>query len=170
MNILDLILLIGLGGFVLAGFWFGIIHMVGAFVGLVFGIWAASRFAGPVADWLANLTGWNENLLLVLAFVLSYAIAARLAGLALWFVEKIFHFIAIIPFLKTFNRLLGAALGFVEGMLTLGLALYVASRYPISADFTALLEASTFAPRFQAVGAVLAPLLPDAIRALQSVI
>jgi len=170
MNGLDLVLLITLGGFVLAGFWFGIIHMAGALLGMVAGVWVAGHYNGAVTDWLANITGWNANFLRIAAFVLTYAIAARLVGFAMLLVQKVFDFISIIPFLKTFNRLLGAALGFLEGALAIGLALYFASRFPINAEFTTLLAASIYAPRFQIVGSILTPLLPDAIRLLKSVI
>lgn len=170
MNVLDITLLVALGGFVLAGFWFGLIHMVGAFAGMIVGVWAAGHFNTQVSEWIVSVFGGNINLIRVLAFVLTYSIAARLVGVLFWFVEKIFGLITIIPFLKTFDRLLGAALGFVEGMLAIGLAVYFMGRFPISERFAELLHASQFAPKFQAVGSVLAPLLPDAIRILKSVI
>jgi uncharacterized membrane protein required for colicin V production len=170
MTLLDLCLLITLGGFVLAGIWFGLVHMVGAFVGMFLGIWAAGVYQGAIADWLVNSFGWNANLSHVLAFMFIYALVARLAGVALWFVEKIFGFFTIIPFLKTFDRLLGAALGFLEGMIAVGLFIYFAARFPWNDSFAAALAASTYAPKFLAVGSTLAPLLPAAIRALKAVI
>ncbi len=170
MNVIDISLLVLLGGFVLYGFWFGIIHMVGALIGVVFGAFAAGHFYGPVAAWMAPWFGSSQNLAKVVAFVLVFVLVNRLVGLAFWIVEKIFKFIAVIPFVKTFNRLLGAALGLLEGTLVIGLAVYFAARFPISGGFEALMKASSLAKAFAAVGAILAPLLPATVRAIQSVI
>ncbi|HSD12429.1 MAG TPA: CvpA family protein, partial [Patescibacteria group bacterium] len=111
MNVVDISLLVALGGFVLYGFWFGIIHMVGALLGVVVGAVAAGRLYGPVAHWLLPFVGSNENLAKILGFFIVFVLVNKLVGLAFWIIEKIFKFISIIPFLKTFNRLLGAALG-----------------------------------------------------------
>lgn len=170
MTLLDLCLLIALGGFVLAGFWFGIVHMVGAFVGMFLGIWAAGHFQGAMADWLIANFAWNSGVAHIFSVMFIYALVARLAGVALWIVEKIFGFFTVIPFLKTFDRLLGAALGFVEGMFAVGLFVYFAGRFPWNDAFAAALAASVYAPKFLATGAVIAPLLPTAIQALKSVI
>lgn len=170
MTLLDLCLIIALGGFVLAGFWFGLVHMVGAFVGLFVGIWAAGRYEGAVAAWLAGLFGWNENLIHIVAFILIFALVTRLFGIALWVVEKVLGIFHVIPFVKTFDRLLGAALGFIEGVIAVGLFVYFAARFPWNDAFTAALAASTYAPKFLAAGSLFAALLPAAIRALKAVI
>lgn len=170
MNVVDISLLILLGGFVLYGFWFGIIHMVGALVGVVFGAIAAGRLYPLVAGWIAPLFGDSQNLAKVVAFIAIFVLVGRLVGLAFWVIEKIFKFIAIIPFLKTFNRLLGAALGLLEGTLALGLAVYFAARFPISANFEVLMRDSAVAKALHAVGAILAPLLPAAVRAVRSIL
>lgn len=168
MNIVDMSLLVALGGFILYGFWFGIIHMVGALLGVIVGAVAAGRLYVPVSAWVAPLVGGNLNLAKIIAFVVLFVLINKLVGLVFWVVEKIFKFIAIIPFLKTFNRLLGAALGLLEGTLVLGLVVYFASRFPVSAAFDALMDGSTVAHALLPVGSILAPLLPLAVRAAQS--
>lgn len=168
MNVVDISLLVALGGFVLYGFWFGIIHMVGALVGVVAGALAAGRLYAPVANWVAPMVGDNANLAKIIGFVIVFILVNKLVGLAFWVIEKIFKFIAIIPFLKTFNRLLGAALGLLEGTLVLGLTVYFASRFPVSTGFDTLLADSTVAHALLPVGSILAPLLPLAVRAAQS--
>ena len=170
MNIVDMSLLVALGGFILYGFWFGIIHMVGALLGVVVGAIAAGRLYAPVAHWLAPFVGNNANLAKIIGFTIVFILVNKLVSLAFWIVEKIFKFISIIPFLKTFNRLLGAVLGLLEGTLALGLGVYFASRFPATASFEMLLRGSQMAHAFAAVGAILAPLLPAAVRAVQSVI
>ncbi|MEY4723433.1 MAG: hypothetical protein RLZZ324_946 [Candidatus Parcubacteria bacterium] len=170
MNTLDLILLILLGGFALFGFWFGIIHMVGAFAGLIIGIWAAGHWQAALAPHLLWATGGNLALANIVAFVMIYSVAARVVGLVFWILEKVFNVIAFIPFLKSFNRLLGAGLGFLEGMVAIGLAMYFAARFPFAAQFTTLMQTSQFASAFMNVGGVFAPLLPATIQTLRSVL
>ena len=167
MNVLDISLLVALGGFVLYGFWFGIIHMVGALLGVVVGAVAAGRLYPMVANWIP-FTGDNANLAKIIAFAVVFILVNKLVGLAFWVVEKIFKFIAVIPFLKTFNRLLGAALGLLEGTLVLGLVIYFASKFPAGAAFEMLMRDSPVAHALLPVGKLLAPLLPLAVRAAQS--
>lgn len=168
MNTVDISLLVALGGFVLYGFWFGIIHMVGAVVGIVGGALAAGRLYAPVAGWITPLIGGNANLAKIVAFAVVFILVNKLVGIAFWMIEKAFKVIAVIPFLKTFNRLLGAALGLLEGTLVLGLTVYFASRFPVSAAFDIPFQESAVANALLPVGSILAPLLPLAIRTARS--
>jgi len=169
MNVVDISLLVLLGGFVLYGLWFGIIHMIGSLVGVIFGAIAAGRLYAPVGEWLTPLIGGNANLGKIIAFFLVFIVVTKLVGLIFWIVEKIYKFIAVIPFMKSFNRLLGAAFGLIEGTLVLGLGVYFASRFPVSAVSEMWLRDSAVANALLPVGKILAPLLPLAVRALQSV-
>jgi membrane protein required for colicin V production len=170
MNTADLVLLVVLGGFILSGFWFGIIHMIGSLVGLVVGAWAAGHYFDALARFVAPWMGGNINLARIIAFFFIFVLVNRLFGIIVFLAEKVFKIIAIIPFLKTFNRLLGAAFGLIEGTLVLGLAVFFASRYTFTAAFAATLHGSQLAKSLNTVGAILAPLLPQAVRAIQSAI
>ncbi len=168
MNFIDISLLVALGGFMLYGFWFGIVHLVGSMLGLVVATVVSGRLYGPVGAWITPHIGGNANLGRVIAFFAVFIVVGKLVGLLFWAVEKIFKFISVIPFVKTFNRLLGAALGLLEGTLALGLAVFFASRFPISAISEAALRGSSVAHTLLPVGSILAPLLPLAVRAAQS--
>jgi uncharacterized membrane protein required for colicin V production len=170
MNIIDLSLLVVLGGFVLAGFWFGLIHMIGALLGLVLGTFLSSRFFEPLAQWLFSISDVNINLLRIVSFLFLNVFIVRLIGIAVHLIDKVFKVISIVPFMKTFNRLLGAALGLVEGVLVLGLLVYFSARFPVSAASELLLRESEIARAFNLAGAILAPFLPAALRAVQSVL
>ncbi len=170
MNVVDITLLVLLGGFVLAGFWFGLIHMIGSFVGLTAGAFVAGAFYAPLAKWLTPYLWQNANLANIIAFAVLFILTARLVGLLFWMVEKSFKFISVIPFLGTFNRLLGAILGLLEGTLAIGLIVYFAARFPVTAPFAAKLSDSSVAHALSNIGKILAPLLPTAVRAVQSVL
>lgn len=171
MSLLDIILLVFLGGFVISGFWFGLIHTFGALCGTIIGAAAASRYYGEVAEIIQSITGGGLNAIKVITFILLFVIIARLVGLVFHLVEKVYDFISIIPFLKTINRIGGAILGLLEGGLVIGLSLYFAELYPFSAWLTKMiLEQSVFAGYFLAVAKILIPLLPNAIKQAQAMI
>jgi len=170
MNIVDIVLLVVLASFILSGFWFGIIHMVGSLVGVLVGAWAAGHYYETLTPWISPWVGGNLNLARIIGFFILFVIVNRLFGVIVFIAEKIFKVIAVIPFLKTFNRLLGAAFGLIEGTLVLGLAVYFASRFPFTAAFEMSMRTSELAKALYNVGLILAPLLPQAVRAIQSVL
>lgn len=165
----DIVLLILLGGFALFGLFTGLIHALGALVGVAAGAFFASRFYGPIAEWVMLFTGGNPNLVKVIVFILIFIIINRLTGFVFWIVEKMFGVIKIIPFLSTINRLLGGILGLAEGTLIIGLTLFFISKFPIGATLTAALAASSVATYLIKISAVLWPLLPLVLRQIQSV-
>ncbi len=170
MNIVDIVLLVILAGFILSGFWFGIIHMVGSLVGLLVGAWTAGHYYEALAQWGAPWIGGNLNLARIIAFFVIFVIVNRLFGIIVFIAEKLFKIIAIIPFMKTFNRLLGALFGLIEGTLTLGLVVYFATKFQVSGQFEILLIGSQIANALSVVGLLLSPLLPKALQALRSVL
>ena len=135
MSLFDLILLLILGGFVMYGLWFGLIHALGALLGTIAGAFLAARWFEPVSNWVGFLFGGHQNLARIICFLILFTIINRLVGLLFWLIDKIFAVVSIIPFLKTINRLFGAIFGFLEGTLVLGLTLFVASRYPLDTWF-----------------------------------
>lgn len=170
MILFDLILLLILGGFVLYGLWFGLIHTLGVLVGTIAGAFLAARWYEPVADWAGFLFGGRENLAKIVCFLILFIIINRLVGLVFWLIDKVFSFFKIVPFLSTINRLLGAVFGFLEGTLVLGLTLFIAEKYPLGDWFMNSLADSKVADYFITVGKILMPLLPEVLRQIKSLI
>ena len=127
-------------------------------------------------DWLDAIPGDRPAVIVadgLMAFLTQddmIALVNRLIGLVFWIIEKIFKIVAVIPFLKTFNALLGGLLGFLEGIVVVGGTLYIAARYPISASFGSVLAASHVGIWLLHAFGLFAPLLPQAVRQLQAVI
>jgi membrane protein required for colicin V production len=171
MSIFDVTLVVILAGFVFYGLFFGLIRTFGTFAGVLVGAFLASRFYLPVASWLNSFFFGYANLGKVLVFILLFSLFNRLTGFVFYLIEKAFNLISIIPFLKTFNRLAGAILGFLTGSLILGLILYVASRYAFIGNwFGDNLVSSKIAPFLLQVANFLLPLLPEMLKKLQSLI
>ena len=166
MVLLDLILLLILGGFVLYGLWFGLVHTFGVLIGTVAGAFLAARWYDDVASWFSF--GKDSNIAKVACFLILFVLINRLVGLAFWLVDKIFSVLTALPFLKTINRLLGAILGFFEGVLVLGLTLYMATRFPLGDWFTVSVTSSFVAHFLITIGKILTPLVPEVIKQLKS--
>jgi uncharacterized membrane protein required for colicin V production len=168
MSTLDIILLIIIAISAFSGFKFGFVHTFGSLVGLILGVFIASRFYPYVGSWFASLTGWGENTTRVLAFIVLFSLISRIIGLLFMLLEKFTYIITGLPIIKTLNRLLGLILGLFESILSIGLTIYFIERVPLTENIMNMLSNSLIAPLTTKVASILLPLLPDAIKMLDS--
>ena len=125
MTIVDLILAIVVGLFVLFGLFFGFIHTLGSLLGAVLGIYISSRINAPIVKAFGFLFGGGFAAQIII-FSLSYVIIGRLVGFLFWILDNIFKFVSILPFIKSINRLAGGLLGFLEGVIIVGAVMFFA--------------------------------------------
>jgi uncharacterized membrane protein required for colicin V production len=161
---LNTVLTIGVLLFVVNGFFQGLVHMIGSFIGLVLGILAASRWDAAGGAWLAAQTGWDKNVCVLLAFILILILFTRLFGVIVHFLEKALNIMKI-PLVGIANKLVGAALGFFEGVFVAGSTLLVAQGLPFP-DIAKTIAASSVAVALISAAKIIIPLLPKAIRDL----
>ncbi|MCU0680457.1 MAG: CvpA family protein [Planctomycetes bacterium] len=171
LSIFDIVLIVIVAGFVFYGLFLGLIKMVGNLVGLVIGAWAASHFYLQLFGWLSQfIHGW-DNTMKVVSFFIIFGLVSRLVVIAFSFVEKIFNILSIIPFLKLINRLAGAILGCLEGLLTVGIILFMISRYSVvSSLLGSWLVDSQITPYLLRFVNILSPFFPEALRLLKSIV
>ncbi|MBN2884925.1 CvpA family protein [Patescibacteria group bacterium] len=171
MSYFDIALVIVVAGFVLNGLSKGLIRLLGKIIGLIASAYIASHFYLQFYQWTQNIFGGREALGKVISFIIVFIVTTLIINWIFVIIEKIFKLISIIPFTGMINRLLGGALGFIEGSLFIGLILFVASRYSwIGSLFGDYLVSSQVAPFFLKVVEIITPVLPSALKALQSVI
>lgn len=163
----DVILLIIVVGFTLFGFWFGLIHTLGSLVGTVLGAFLASRYFDVFAGWLTSLTGFEGNWVRIFAFAFLFIIINRLIGFLFWVFEKTFGIVTKLPFISSINKIAGLVLGTLEGLITIGLVLHFVHLYPLSTKFMGWVDNSAIAPYAEKSAALLLPLLPEALKALE---
>jgi membrane protein required for colicin V production len=135
----------------------GFFHQAFGLAGLVFGyILAAWRYQ-KVADWLAPhlKSPWlGEIAGFLLIFLAVVVVAGILGRLARWVVKE--------AGLSFFDRILGAALGFVRGSLLVTFVLLGMTAFtPTSRS----LEGSSLAPYFQVLGRAAIWVAPSGLRA-----
>jgi len=168
MSLTDIILLIVIGGFALGGLWFGFVHTLGSLIGTLLGVYLASRYFDTLAGWLSSFLPWEGNGIKVAVFVLAFLVINRLVGFAFWFLEKFIGFITRLPFIRSINRLLGLLFGAAEGIITVGVVVYIIERFPLSAGLMQRLSESKIAPYTLSIASILIPLVPEGIRLLKS--
>ena len=81
MNILDIIILICLISALIQGIRKGFISQIIGIVSIIAGVWASSRFASLVSNWLSQYLTGSEQLLRIISFVLIFILV--IIGLAL---------------------------------------------------------------------------------------
>ena len=123
LTILDLILILIIFTFIAFGFALGFIQTIGSLIGLVLGAWLAGQYYQIPGEWLSPIFLGNQTTANIIGFILLFTITNRAIGLLFWLINKIFNLLSLIPFVKSFNRLLGACLGLIEGTLALGIVL-----------------------------------------------
>lgn len=133
MTLIDWVLVVVWAGIALSGFWKGAVRIVFGVGGAFTGLWLATatggdiaaRLEGPIGiGWLAVVLGWAIPLLLCIV----------LCVLAGWGVERTLEALH----LKWLNRLLGAAIAAVAGvLLLLGVVVVGVKVSPALADLCA---------------------------------
>lgn len=166
----DFALILIVGGFGMFGLWFGLVHTLGSLVGTILGVYLASHYYEPVANWLIKTTGWGENFSRVIIFIIVFFLINRLVGLVFWILDKFLSFFTHLPFIHSIDRLLGLAFGLLEGALMLGITFYFIGKFPLGDTFSGWIAASKVVPYLVKLASILWPLLPDALKAAKGFI
>lgn len=168
MGIFDLVLVVIIIGFLLYGFRAGLIQTIGAIVGVVVATVLTGRIYERFIPIGTGIFWGNATAGKIGTFVIIFILITHAVGILFWFFEKIFNMAAVLPFMKLANRLAGAVLGLVEGVLVVGICLNVAGRFVNSAAFASSVNNSKIALSLVKVGEIFMPLLPEAIKKIQS--
>lgn len=130
MSYFDVIIVCVLLGFALFGFWSGLLQSIGSIVGTLAGAYVAHQYFESIAPWVVERSGWSENTARIVVFFLLFAVITRLVGILFLLAEKFLHILPI-PFGRLFNKILGGIFGLTEGLIALGLFVYLLKRFPL---------------------------------------
>lgn len=168
MNWLDIVLLIIILFFVFRGFKAGLVGAIGALLGVIVGIWAGSNFMDEVAAWLLSFFNFsNQSLANILAFVLIFIVVNIIFSLAVWIINSIFH---VIPLINFANKIIGALIGLVGGILFISALVYLLSLFAFSQNIADVLQSSQLATVAVKIAVILKPLIPEAVKSLKSIL
>jgi uncharacterized membrane protein required for colicin V production len=170
MPLIDIILICIISGFAFFGLWFGLVHTLGSLLGTVLGVYLASRYYEPVAEWLISATGWGDNFARVSVFIIAFLLINRLVGMVFFFIQKFTRIFTSLPIIKSIDRLLGGIFGLFEGVITIGIIIYFIDKFPLSDKIMDMLEISNIASTALIIATILIPLLPEALKVLTSTV
>lgn len=163
MGTIDIILLVLFFGFVGAGFYFGLIHTLGAIIGVVLGIIGASQLYVSFSQFFKFFM-IKENVAEIISFIILFIGISRLIGYMVHMFDKGFKLARLIPFATTANRFAGGLLGFVEATLVLGTILFVMSNYNFSPELNNAIDNSAFAGLLITIAKIVTPLVPETLK------
>ncbi|MDP2656682.1 MAG: CvpA family protein [bacterium] len=165
MNTIDLTILIVLAVFALLGLIKGFIRQVGSLIGLFVGLFLAGKFVWPVAQYIrggfAQYPAIADPLSYLVAFFLIFFVVTIIIGILVKAVDKVFNLFAVLPFLKTINRLGGAVLGLLEGAFFVAAVVYILISLPINVGLTEKINTTTTGRFFSTFALTVKPFLPD---------
>jgi len=168
MNWLDIVLLVIILFFVFRGFKAGLVGAIGALLGVIVGVWAGTNFMNEVASWLTSFFNFNnQSLANILAFVLIFIVVNIIFSIAVWIINSIFH---VIPLINFTNKLMGALIGFVGGVLFISILVYLLSLFAFSQNIADVVQGSQLAGVAMKISVILKPLIPEAIKSLKSIL
>lgn len=112
MNILDMIIIAAVVFFLIRGIFRGIVREIGSLAGVVLGIWLANAYHPQLAHFLKGFIPPGNHLPLI-AFALIFLVVMVLCNVLGWLFKRFFQKI----FLGWFDRILGACLAFIKGVV-----------------------------------------------------
>ncbi len=164
--VFDIALVLIILGFLVWGFLKGFAGILGSFLGLFAGVITAGHYYLWLSETLKFLP-INSQLLKIISF---FIILAGTTKLVIILLNLSFKFISIIPLVKTANRIIGAFLGSVIGILIVGSFIYLLSRYPFNLFCQNLILNSKTAPIILKFYYPITVLFPEIVRQLKSLI
>ncbi|HTX86538.1 MAG TPA: CvpA family protein [Candidatus Nanoarchaeia archaeon] len=171
MSNFDIILIVILGLCALRGLTTGLIKAVGAFLGIIGGAFFASHFYLALFAATKTWYGGYDNIGKVASFIIIFIVSAWLIHLLFIILDKTYNILAIIPFMKSINRLAGGILYLLVGAIVLGLLIYVAAKYaPAGTMVGNWLLTSKIAPWLLDVAKILMPLISGSLKNIQSIL
>ncbi|KKS40136.1 hypothetical protein A3H03_02385 [Candidatus Kuenenbacteria bacterium RIFCSPLOWO2_12_FULL_42_13] len=160
MLIIDIIILVILFGFIVWGWQTGLIKAVAVLIGVVLGIIVAGRYYAIVADFVLPYLKYNQNFAKIVGYL---AVFAAVNLVIMLIVSVITGLLKLIPLMTTVNRLAGALVAFVGGVLAIGFILLILSSVPFSDFLSRYTENSILIPIVMDIFNFISPLVPKAI-------
>jgi len=148
LNLVDIIILVMLGVFLLKGVLRGLLKEVCSLLGLVCGGLLAFYLHLPLAQWLMELFHWPSKLCITLAFLTVFIGTLLLFGTLGYVLNRFLKLVL----LGGLNRLAGGLFGFLQGVLLLALILFALAAAPVPDGVSRQLRASELSPPFVRLG------------------
>lgn len=125
MIIVDIVLLLIILSFVGRGWKNGFVEMLGELVGAVIAFIAA-RFLGPgLGQIFVLFMPGRLGLAQFIGFVIVFILVIRLVGWLFTLADKILKIVTSLPIISSVDKIIGAVLGLLTGIILVGSSVYV---------------------------------------------
>lgn len=148
MSLVDIVILVILGLFLIKGVLRGLLKEVCSLLGLVLGGLLAFYLHLPIAQWIMDMFRWPSQLCVTLAFLAVFISTILVFG-ALGYVLN--RFIKLV-LLGGLNRLTGALFGVLQGVVLLALILFALNSASVPNGVHKQLRRSELSPPFAELG------------------
>ncbi len=109
-NLFDILFIVVLGFSAWQGFNKGLIATAASLAVLLLGVWAAIKFAGPMAGWLSSFIHLDQKYLKIIGFAAVFMLVAIIIGI----VSKIIEGIVDVTALSVPNKVFGSAFSMLK--------------------------------------------------------
>jgi uncharacterized membrane protein required for colicin V production len=123
--VVDLVLGVFLLGFLVNGYRRGFILTIGQLIGIIVGFVLARLWSPFVLSRVTMLVPQYPAIAYLVSFIGVFVVMDRAVAFLFHLVHLVFKILTIIPFLETINRLAGAILGLLTGVVFIGGATYL---------------------------------------------
>ena len=168
MGLIDIILLVVVGAFVLFGFFFGLVHTLGSLIGSIVGIFLTTRLIDPAFERFGFFFG-GGNFGRIILFIILFFLITRLVGLVFWLLGIVWDLLSFIPFAKSLDKIFGAFFGLIEGIIIVGVVVFYATQVLPEDTLLAAIETSAVAKYLLALVSAMQVLLPESLKAAKQV-
>jgi len=163
MNYLDIIFIIIILFFSFNGLRKGLVKVVGGILGIFVGIYFAGLFYLQFSEWLQTVTqifgSMEAN---IVSFIVVFIIVNRVFALIIFLLDRIVR----IPIINSINKILGGALGFLQGALIVTLIVTIFTNLGSFVGADNIISKSLIAPYSEKVITIIRPFLPQDLKSI----
>ncbi|MCE9585810.1 CvpA family protein [Candidatus Uhrbacteria bacterium] len=125
MILVDIVLLLIILSFVGRGWRNGFVEMLGELVGAVIAFIAARFLAPGLGQILVLFMPGRLGLAQFIGFVIVFVLVIRLVGWLFTLADKILKIVTSLPIISSVDKIIGAVLGLLTGIILVGSSVYV---------------------------------------------
>lgn len=148
MSLVDVVILVVLGLFLLKGVLRGLLKEVCSLLGLILGGLLAFYLHLPIAQWLMDMFHWPSQLCVALGFLTIFISTILIFGALGYALNR---FVKLV-LLGGLNRLTGALFGALQGVVLLSLILFAMNSASLPEGVRKQLKRSELSPPFAELG------------------
>lgn len=148
MGLVDILILVVLGIFLLKGVLRGLLREVCSLLGLALGVLLAFYLHLPLSQWMLDAFGWPSQLCVVLSFALIFLLTLLVFAV----IGYVLHRFVKLVLLGGVNRALGALFGLMQGVIVLALILFALNMAELPRNLRQYYQKSQLAPPFIHLG------------------